>query len=125
MGLLKKFLEVLGFEDKEVLEAQFDELYYQDVEDTIPPLLPLADRAYDHIPSQMLKALNEVLEQPDNKYKSRVIGELRWDIKKLIHDEQMQKILDFPSLADAIEQEDVDEAIDECAKRWKKERWGE
>ena len=32
MGLLKKFLEVLGFEDKEVLKAQFDELYYQDVE---------------------------------------------------------------------------------------------
>ena len=124
MGILKKFFGALGFEDKQPQEPATVYLE-QEVEDEVILLEPLTERVYHHIPSQMLKALNELLEQPDNKYRNRTIGELRWDIKKLIHDEQMQKILDYPSLADTIEREDVDEAIDECAKRWKKERWGE
>ena len=123
MGLLRKMLDVLGFEDKplELIQTQPE----IEVEEHVFLLMPLAERVYHLLPPQALKALNELAEQPENKFRDRAIGELKWDLKQIISDRQMKDCLDYPEQANSIEAEDINEAIQICQDRWKKERWGE
>ena len=123
MGLLKKMLECFGFEDKplELIQTQPE----PETEEHVVLLMPLAERVYHLLPSQALKALNELMEQPENKFRDRTIGELKWDLKQIVVDRQMKDCLDYPEQANSIEAEDIDEAIQICQDRWKKERWGE